>query len=141
MNQKSGQKNPGPNQKIRAEREISGPGGRLKLTTALIIQVAAQEQKQTAEAAEQPRQTVKAAGNPANSRSRWTLICRQLIRGYFSDGQPVGEVDASICLCHARIIRNHRCSRCVLRNTAIDTARAIDDRRTRRPRRVWIYDG
>ena len=51
---------------------------------------------------------MKAAGNPANSRSRWTLICRQLIRGYFADdgSQPVGEVDTSICLCpgvHARL--------------------------------------
>ena len=38
---------------------------------------------------------VCAGGEAANSRSRWTLICRQITRNYFTDRDPVGMVDGS----------------------------------------------
>ena len=44
-----------------------------------------------AEADEQPRTLVCSAGNAANSRSRYTLVARQLVRKYFEpDCEPVG---------------------------------------------------
>ena len=49
--------------------------------------------EQNAHAAEQqPRQLVAAFGDPSNSRARYTLVCRQLITGYFSEvAQPAGS--------------------------------------------------
>ena len=41
---------------------------------------------------------VCAGGEAANSRSRWTLICRQITRNYFTDRDPVGMVDGSTVL-------------------------------------------
>ena len=39
----------------------------------------------------QPRQLTTAAGNPGNSRARYTLIARQLTEGYFDDSrEPIG---------------------------------------------------
>ena len=45
---------------------------------------------------EQPRDLVCAGGSPANSRCRYTLVARQLIKGYFAPGDPEGEIDTSI---------------------------------------------
>ena len=67
---------------------------------------AVKDGKQTAAAEDQPRTLVCAGGEAANSRSRWTLICRQIIRDYFSDRDPVGMVDDSILVLpgvHARL--------------------------------------
>ena len=53
---------------------------------------AVQTADQTEEAADQPRKLVCVAGNPANSRSRYTLVARQLIFKYFNPKlQPEGD--------------------------------------------------
>ena len=56
------------------------------------------EKTQQADAATQPRRLVCSSGNSANSRCRYTLVCRQLIKHYFGEGIPVGEVDRSILI-------------------------------------------
>ena len=50
-------------------------------------------EEQAAEADQQDRQLVCAGGNPANSRSRYTLIARQLIRNYFKRGSAEDQAD------------------------------------------------
>ena len=48
--------------------------------------------EQDAAADQQPRDLVCAAGNPANSKSRYTLICRQLVHNYFrEEEEPRGS--------------------------------------------------
>ena len=49
-------------------------------------------EEQDPEAEEQPRQLVCAAGNPANARSRYTLVARQLVKDFFKPGsEPRGH--------------------------------------------------
>ena len=49
-----------------------------------------EEQNEMA-AEEQPRTLTVAAGNPANSRSRFTFVARQLIQNYYKPGvEPEG---------------------------------------------------
>ena len=44
------------------------------------------------EAGRRPRGLIATGGNPANSRSRYTLVARQLVKNYFKPGtDPVGE--------------------------------------------------
>ena len=51
-----------------------------------------EEAVQEPEAAEQGRNTAKAAGNPANSRCRYTVVARQLIHHYFDPArEPKGD--------------------------------------------------
>ena len=48
-------------------------------------------EEQTEQAQEQPQTTVRAAGNPANSRYRVTLVARQIVLNYFRpEADPVG---------------------------------------------------
>ena len=51
---------------------------------------------QEAIADKQPRDQVCAESSSANSRCRFTLVARHLFRGYFSAGDPQGDVDSSI---------------------------------------------
>ena len=63
--------------------------------------------EQSGEAGEQPRQLVCAAGNPANSRSCYTLVARQLVHHYFKpDCQPHGISGDNSCHSQARQSRN-----------------------------------
>jgi hypothetical protein len=70
-------------------------------------QEALHDRTQDEAAAQQPRTTIIAAGNPANSRSRYTLCARQLIAHYFDERrQPEGRIDTSIIIApgrHARL--------------------------------------
>ena len=50
-------------------------------------------EEQVDEAEQQDRQLVCTGGNPANSRSRYTLVARQLIFDYFKRGQAEDQAD------------------------------------------------
>ena len=52
------------------------------------------EEEQNPEAEQQDRNLATAAGNPANSRCRYTLVARQLIFDFFKAGfEPRGDQD------------------------------------------------
>jgi hypothetical protein len=52
-----------------------------------VVQHQEPTEQEVEEAGRQPRDLVATGGNPANSRSRHTLVARQLVKNYFKQGQ------------------------------------------------------
>ena len=54
--------------------------------------MAVAEGHQAPEADEQEETLVKAPGEPGHGKTRWTLVARQLIHGYFGKADPTGKL-------------------------------------------------